>query len=440
MGERTRYAVVGTGGRAGMYIGSICGPHRETSELVAMCDPSRVRIDHYQRTILGFLGVDPVPAYDPGDFERMVTDTSPDVVIVTSVDATHHLYITRGLDLGCDVVTEKPMTTDAEKAQLVLDAVERSGRSLRVTFNYRYLWGSQRLRELVGGGAVGTPKHVSFEWVLDTSHGADYFRRWHREKASSGGLLVHKATHHFDLVNWWIDSWPEEVFAHGALAFYGRANAEARGEHYDYDRYTGVAEARDDPFAIDLTEDRTLEGLYLEAEDETGYRRDRNVFGDGITAEDTMSVSARYRNGVILTYSLVAYSPWEGFRVSITGDRGRVELEHVETAGLVFVGGEDQERAGRAHGLEDRVGTEVRVFPMFGDAWREPSPVEDLGHFAADEAILAEILGGAPGPDPLGRSATHLDGAASIALGIAANESIARGAPVRVDELIPLPR
>jgi predicted dehydrogenase len=437
--SRTRYAVVGTGGRAGMYIGSICGPYRTGAELVALCDPSRVRIDHYQRTIVKALGLDPVPAYHSDDFESMITETSPDVVIVTSVDATHDRYIVGALELGRDVVTEKPMTTDAEKVRAVLDAVERSGRSLRVTFNYRYLWGAQRVREVVAAGTIGTPRHVAFEWVLDTSHGADYFRRWHRDKEHSGGLLVHKATHHFDLVNWWIDDWADDVFAHGALAFYGRENAEARGEHYDYDRYTGVAEARDDPFAIDLTGDPTMRGLYLDAEDETGYRRDRNVFGEGITAEDTMSVSARYRRGAILTYSLVAYSPWEGFRVSITGDRGRVELEQVEPAGMVFVGGDDQERAGRPHGLVDRVGTELRVFPMFGEAWRERGP-DELGHFHADNAILAELFGGAPGPDPLGRAATHLDGAASIAVGICANESIRRGAPVHVDDLVPLPR
>ena len=57
--------------------------------------------------------------------------------------------------------------------------------------------------------------------MLDTKHGADYFRRWHRDKAHSGGLLVHKASHHFDLVNWWIQSAPTRVFASGGLRFYG---------------------------------------------------------------------------------------------------------------------------------------------------------------------------------------------------------------------------
>jgi hypothetical protein len=134
-----------------------------------------------------------------------------------------------------------------------------------VTFNYRYAPAYTRFRQLVMEGAVGQPLAVDFSWMLDTSHGADYFRRWHREKENSGGLLVHKATHHFDLVNWWIDSYPQHVFAMGDLLFYGRDNAKARGQQYPYERYTGVAEAANDPFALFLNENEVFRGLYLDA-------------------------------------------------------------------------------------------------------------------------------------------------------------------------------
>nr|WP_211221446.1 Gfo/Idh/MocA family oxidoreductase [Ktedonobacter racemifer] len=174
-----------------------------------------------------------------------------------------------------------------------------------MSFNYRYAPAYTRFRELVMQGAVGKPLAVDFSWILDTNHGADYFRRWHREKQHSGGLLVHKATHHFDLVNWWIASYPHQVFALGDLSFYGKKNAEARGEQYAYERYTGVPEADNDPFALTLENNEMFRGLYLAAENETGYLRDRNVFGEPITIEDTMCVTVRYRNGVLLSYCLV---------------------------------------------------------------------------------------------------------------------------------------
>ena len=112
-------------------------------------------------------------------------------------------------------------------------------------------------------------------WMLDTNHGTDYFRRWHRAKENSGGLFVHKATHHFDLVNWWIDAYPKEVFAMGDLLFYGKENAESRGESYSYKRYTGEQAAQADPFALFLDKNHAMKGLYLNAEEETSYLRFR---------------------------------------------------------------------------------------------------------------------------------------------------------------------
>ena len=80
-----------------------------------------------------------------------------------------------------------------------------------------------------GGSEAGALLSVHFEWVLDTVHGADYFRRWHRERANSGSLLIHKSSHHFDLVNWWLDDTPVRVYASAHRDVYGDGHAEDRG-------------------------------------------------------------------------------------------------------------------------------------------------------------------------------------------------------------------
>lgn len=432
MTVQKRYAVVGTGGRAGMFVDAITITYKETAELVALCDLSQVRMDWYNRYLENSNSYHPVPTYFATQFEQMVAETKPDVVIVTTVDATHDIYITRAMELGCDVITEKPMTTAVPKLQAIFEAVQRTGRSLKVTFNYRYAPAYTLFRQLVMEGKVGRPLAVDFSWILDTAHGADYFRRWHREKENSGGLLVHKATHHFDLVNWWIDSYPQEVFAMGDLNFYGRANAIGRGESYTYDRYTGVLEAADDPFALFLTDQEALTGLYLNAEEETGYLRDRNVFGEPITIEDTMAVTVRYNNGVLLSYCLIAYAPWEGLRVSITGTKGRIEMDIEES--VTHLLGEGQASSSKGAFKQAR----IRVYPMFGEPYELEVPEGHGGHGGADPVMLAQIFSAERPQDPYSRAATHIDGAASVLVGIAANQAMESQQMVRIDDLFPL--
>ena len=104
----------------------------------------------------------------------MIAECRPEIVIVTSIDRTHHRYIVRAMELGCDVITEKPMTVDAEKCQQILDTVESTGRDLRVTFNYRYSPHASLVRQLLMDKVIGTVTAVHFEWLLDLVHGADY--------------------------------------------------------------------------------------------------------------------------------------------------------------------------------------------------------------------------------------------------------------------------
>lgn len=419
-----RYALVGTGGRAGLFIEAIGSTYRESARLVGFCDTNQTRMNYANR-LLAQSGAAPVPTFSAAEFEEMIDETSPDIVIVTSIDRTHDDYIIRALQAGCDVITEKPMTIDAERALRITEAIEESGRQVRVTFNYRYAPHHSKVRELLMKGTIGEVFSVHFEWLLNTEHGADYFRRWHREKRNSGGLLVHKSTHHFDLVNFWLNSAPEQVYAMGDLRFYGRENAERRGETQFYARAHGSALAKEDPFALHMADNPQLSALYLEAEHEDSYYRDQSVFSDGINIEDTLSVLVKYRNRAQLTYSLNAYLPWEGLNVVFNGSKGRLEMKVVEHS---YVNG---------GGLREGEGAldecQITVWPMFGEAWQAEFTAGAGGHGGGDQAMLEDLFGSPP-IDPLQRAADHRAGTLSILTGIAGNLSMQRNAPVRFDE------
>ncbi|SEQ46487.1 Oxidoreductase family, NAD-binding Rossmann fold [Lentzea xinjiangensis] len=418
---RRRYAVVGTGSRAERHVRAIAVEHAETCELVAFADVNRTRMDVHNERLAG-LGVEPVPAYDAAGFRRMLDEQRVDVVVVTTVDRFHDTYIVGALDAGRDVVTEKPMTTDVPSAVKILDAVQRNDGNVTVTFNYRYNPIHEKVRALLADGAVGEIGSVHFEWLLDTRHGADYFRRWHRDKANSGGLMVHKATHHFDLLNWWVGSVPETVYAHGRLFFYGEENGKRHGYSHD------------ERFTIDLERDAWLKKLYLDARHEDGYRRDQNPFAPGVSIEDDMSVLVRYASGANLTYHLTAYSPWEGYRLMVNGSRGRLELEVVENS---WVSGQHPAVHGVSANPEQGWAT-LSVQRLFER--REEIPLEHGGdgHGGADQRMVDALYGPAGQQDPLGRRATHRDGVLSLLTGFAANRSFETGGPVRVADLIDL--
>lgn len=434
---RQRYAIVGLGGRSAMYSDAIWDTYRDHTELVGFCDVNQTRMDYYNRLATERYGLSPVATCRPDAFARLLAEQRVDTAIVTSVDRTHHRYIIAAMEAGCDVITEKPLTTDAEKCQAILDAQRRTGRKLAVTFNYRYVPRASKVKELIQSGAIGKVLSVHFEWLLDTRHGADYFRRWHRDKRNSGGLLVHKATHHFDLVNWWLASGPETVFAFGDLKFYGRENAEERGMTAFYERAHGSAAAQGDPFALDLTESERLRGLYLDAEHEDGYFRDQSVFGNGISIEDDMAVLVRYESGATMSYHLTAYSPREGFRVAFNGTAGRIDLEVEETPYVSGARGDfNMPELRGTEPLPAQARPEIILQPLWGKPVVVPVETEAGGHGGGDVRLLADLFAPERAPDPLGRAAGHVDGARSILTGIAANRAMQTGQPVRVADLV----
>jgi predicted dehydrogenase len=435
---KKRYVLVGTGGRAISFIEPLVTRYRESGELLALCDMSATRMAHYNALLTGTLGGHALPTYAADHFDAMLRDQRPDVVIVTSKDSTHHDYIIRALRAGCDVITEKPMTIDAAKCRAILDTVAETGRHVRVAFNYRWQAYRTRLKELLAAGTIGRVCAVNLEYVLDMRHGVDYYRRWHSRMASSGGLLVHKSTHHFDLVNWWLDAIPDEVVAQGRLDFFGRANAIARGDEAltRYPRYTDEPAAAGDPFRLSLRDGGSLESLYLRAEPDSGYLRDQNVFREGIDIYDNMGALVRYRTGALLTYSLVSFSSREGMRVSFTGDRGTIEYH--EFLGTHIIRGQSDEELDREQSATDRPVEFIRVYPHFQPSYDVAVERPKGGHGGADPALMENLFSGAPPADPFNRAAGHEQGAASILVGIAANESIAAHRAVKLTDLVPL--
>ncbi|MFN0118979.1 MAG: Gfo/Idh/MocA family protein [Blastocatellia bacterium] len=408
-GPKLKVAVVGTGSRGSSTWGQeVVKGYSDVVEIVGLCDHNRKRVVA-ARELIGTTA----PTFT--DFDEMIRTTRPDRVIVTTPDGTHARYIIRAMELGCDVMSEKPLCTDEQQCQAILDAQKKTGRNLTVTFNARHGQKDKKVREMLMQKAIGEVISVDFHEYLDTSHGADYFRRWHRKKENSGSLLVHKASHHFDQANWWLDAAPVEVMARGDLRFYGRNNG-FRGVNC-----RGCQHKQNCQFYWDVTKNPRYVKLYTECESEDGYLRDGCVWAEDTNIYDTMSVMVMYENGVTLNYSANTYLPYEGQSISFNGTKGRLDYQDYSGGGFKS--------------------DELRLTPGFGksELITNFGPRREGGHGGSDSSLHDLIFRGAGQPDPLGLRADLRAGALASLIGIAAYRSIERGGQiVRIKDLVKL--
>ena len=403
-----KYVIVGCGTRGTLsYAVPMVKDFGDVAELCGVYDINYKRA----KLVSEYVGRE-IPVFD--SFEKMLEETRPDTVIVTTVDAYHDVYTVKALYAGCDVISEKPLTTTFEKALAIKKAEEETGKKVTVTFNLRFNPPFKRVKEIISSGVIGDVLSVHYQWMLDTAHGADYFRRWHRQKKNSGSLMVHKSTHHFDIANWLLDDEPESVNAFGTRRFYGPVT-DKRSE-----RCHGCPYAADCKYYIDIEKDNTCRKFYFNCEDVDGYYRDGCVFSPDIDIEDSVSVNVKYKKGAVMSYSLTAHSPFEGCNLVINGTEGRLEFSKnwVQASDYQVI----SDRASLK--IYDRLGEEITVLlPKTGTG----------GHGGSDALLLKSLFRGMDS-DPLCQMADLRAGMMSIGIGMAANLSMAENRQVRLDE------
>lgn len=428
-GSKKKLALVGTGIRGMRFWGStVKSNYSDLVEFVGLCDLNEGRMQYAKQRM-------EVNCPTFTNYEQMLKTVKPDIVIVTTTDSEHDKQIIKALEMGCDVITEKPMTTDEAKCQAILDAEKRTGKKVIVAFNYRHGPHPTKVKELLSQNRIGKVTSVDFNWYLNVYHGADYFRRWHGIKSKSGSLWVHKSTHHFDLLNWWLDSDPVEVTAYGKLEHYGKNNP-FRGK-----RCMGCEYQDKCKFYWDITKDETMMNLYVANEKYDGYIRDNCVFREEIDIYDKMSAQIVYANGVTVNYSLTTYSPYEGWRISFNGMNGKMDtwldIPYQPTSFENITQEEKHKIEMSSEKDEKPVGyTEIIIGDNFKkDVESVKVPKYKGGHGGGDIRMHDRMFRDPQAPDPFKLMAGTRDGAMSLLIGVAARKSIEEKRAVKIAEL-----
>ncbi|MBM7572298.1 Gfo/Idh/MocA family protein [Aquibacillus albus] len=423
-----KIAICGLSNRAfGMFIEPILSHYSAANKIVGLLDADERRVSLCKEK---FPQLTDVANFSSNQFDFMIEETGADTVIVASRDDTHVDYILQALKHDLHVITEKPMVTKAADARRVMEAEEKSAGKVTVTFNYRYNPYHRKIKELILDGKIGRVTSVDLNWYIDTYHGASYFKRWNRDRESSGGLSVHKSTHHFDLVNWWVDQLPVEVFAYGALNYYGK-DGELNPSPKD-GRFCGTcSEQLDCQYYMRWTNRRNnvnVKDDHIQSNENdqnyTNYRPDMCIFDHEIDIEDTYVATVKYDKGAFLSYSINFSLPYEGYRLAINGTKGRIETtEFHEPSRVPFPIPEQT----------------IDYFPLFGSKEVIHVVKSDGGHGGGDPILQEDLFLGVDPTRPYEILAGSKAGAYSIALGEGVWRSSKSNQPIQIDDLLKNP-
>jgi hypothetical protein len=169
---------------------------------------------------------------------------------------------------------------------------------------------------------------------------------------------------------------------------------------------------------MDISANEFTRSFYKEAEVHDGYFRDQCVFGDDIDIYDTMSLSVKYKKGTQMSYSLNAYSPYEGWKATFVGTKGRIEAE--------------DNHSGPGH--EDP-NNYIRIYNRKNELITLQSRKAGGAHGGGDQRLRRMIFVGDVA-DPLGQMAGSRAGAMSLLIGAAANLSIGGSKQVVIEDLL----
>jgi predicted dehydrogenase len=285
LGEQVRYGLVGTGMMGVEHINNLA--ITPGAVLTALADPVAESLG-WARAALGD-AADRATAF--ADSAELAASGLVDAVIVASPNHTHRRVLEPLLDAGIPILCEKPLATSVEDARWIVDRVERAGTLFWTAMEYRYMPPAAAFIDQVHGGRIGALRMLSIR-----EHRFPFLAKvgdWNRFNRNTGGTMVEKCCHFFDLMRLITRSEAVRVYCSGAMDV----------NHLD-ERYDG---ARPD----------IIDNSYTTVDFANGVRAllDLSMFADGAeNQEEIVAVGDQARLDVLIPAGEIVYSPRVGFR------------------------------------------------------------------------------------------------------------------------------
>jgi len=411
-------AILGAGSRGADAYGSRINKQKDKFKIVAICDLRKERLDRFSK----IFGVDSCMLFT--DEKEFFKKRLADMLIIGTPDKEHFRHAVTAMELGYDLLLEKPLTDKKDECDKLLEVQKKHGNKVLVCHVLRYGPPFYKLFEIVESGKIGTLIGINaIEGVRYWHQAHSYVRGNWRNSQTSTPMILAKCCHDLDLIQYYANSKCKSVCSTGELKFFKKENApensadrcvnckyidecpySAKQIYIDRWKLLGCPEDLW-PFnviaAAPLTEEKLQEAITNGDYGRCVFKCDNNVV-------DNQIVMMEFENGVRAELTMTAFAA--GRRYHLYGTKGDVILDENNITLNIF-------------SIKD----EPQVFPL------KDLIEEGHSHGGGDQALIGTLydllLGNAPARTDLSNSIeSHL-------MGIAAEKSrLLGGKLVKVHE------
>ena len=148
--------------------------------------------------------------------------TSIDLVFICTPDNTHYKIFKLISTLCKNIVLEKPMCLTLNECNNIIKLKNENNLNIFIPFVLRYSNFFKKIKELIN--TIGEITHFYYKTSLDFKHTASYYRRWHRKRENSGGLLLTKGCHDIDMIHFLLSIGYNEKYSFGNIKTFEKTN------------------------------------------------------------------------------------------------------------------------------------------------------------------------------------------------------------------------
>ena len=329
-------SILGVGARGGFTYGRYMNMCKDKYKIVSLCDKNQDKLDKYS-AMFG-IGKDQCFLNE----EEFFSEKRSDLLVIATLDEDHVRHALKALELGYNILLEKPLTADENECRKLVEAEKKSKGRIFVCHVLRYTAMIKKMKELLDSGIIGKLVLIDHTEQIEYWHMAHSYVRgnWRKEEETSPILLA-KCCHDLDLIQYFADSKCNSVSSIGSLVWFKSENAPTNAserclsciyqddccysaKRLYIDRWKDSGCPQDWPYNV-ITDKICSEETLREALENGPYGRcvyhcDNDVY-------DHQVVNMEFENGVHAVLKMVAFT-WDwGRQIKLYGSLGDIILD-----------------------------------------------------------------------------------------------------------------